>query len=72
MGSTPEGQAVTVNGESMRLPARFSIDDLIEQLAVSARYAVEINGQIVPRSAHASRLVAEGDVIEIVAAIGGG
>jgi sulfur carrier protein len=72
MVSTTESQTVTVNGESMRLPARCSIHELIGQLTVSGRYAVEINGEIVPRSAHVTHLVAEGDVIEIVAAIGGG
>ena len=72
MGSATESQTVIVNGESMRLPRRYSIDNLMEKMDVSARYAVEINGDIVPRNVHASHLIAEGDVIEIVAAIGGG
>ncbi len=72
MGSTTESQTVIVNGESMRLPQPCSIDDLIEKMDVSARYAVEINGDIGPRSVHASHFLADGDIIEIVAAIGGG
>ena len=34
--------------------------------------AVEINREIVPRSQHAQRLIADGDRIEIVHALGGG
>jgi sulfur carrier protein len=36
------------------------------------KVAVERNGEIVPRGAHASTLLAEGDRLEIVAAVGGG
>jgi sulfur carrier protein len=33
---------------------------------------VERNGEIVPKSRHADTLLAEGDQIEIVVAVGGG
>jgi len=33
---------------------------------------VERNGEIVPRSAHASTLIGDGDELEIVVAVGGG
>ena len=36
------------------------------------RIAVERNGEIVPKSAHGSTLVADGDRLEIVVAVGGG
>ncbi|MHC2997632.1 thiamine biosynthesis protein ThiS [Tepidiphilus sp. HLB4] len=36
------------------------------------RVAVERNGEIVPRSLHAQTTLAEGDVLEIVVAVGGG
>ncbi|MCD6042082.1 MAG: thiamine-biosynthesis protein ThiS, partial [Burkholderiales bacterium] len=36
------------------------------------KVAVERNGEIVPRSAHASTLLADGDRLEIVVAVGGG
>ena len=64
--------SVTINGEAVELPDSFCIDDLIAQMAVAGRYAVEINGEIVPRSEHGVRLIEHGDAIEIVAAIGGG
>ena len=36
------------------------------------KVAVERNGEIVPRSAHGSTLVLDGDRLEIVVAVGGG
>jgi sulfur carrier protein len=72
VGFTAKGRTAAVKGVSMHLPAHCSIEELLAQLSVSGRYAVEINGEIVPRSAHGGHLLAEGDVIEVVAAIGGG
>ncbi|HEU4645153.1 MAG TPA: sulfur carrier protein ThiS [Burkholderiales bacterium] len=46
---------------------------LIGRLALTGkRVAVERNGEIVPKSAHDSTLVADGDRLEIVVAVGGG
>ncbi|HEY6821927.1 MAG TPA: sulfur carrier protein ThiS [Burkholderiales bacterium] len=46
---------------------------LIDELALKGKkIAVERNGEIVPKSAHASTLLADGDRLEIVAAVGGG
>jgi sulfur carrier protein len=39
---------------------------------VGKKVAVERNGEIVPRSAHASTVLADGDQLEIVVAVGGG
>ena len=36
------------------------------------KIAIERNGEIVPKSAHGSTLVLDGDRLEIVAAVGGG
>jgi sulfur carrier protein len=36
------------------------------------KVAVERNGEIVPRSAHGSTLLVDGDQLEIVVAVGGG
>jgi sulfur carrier protein len=36
------------------------------------KVAVERNGEIVPKSVHASTLLADGDRLEIVVAVGGG
>jgi sulfur carrier protein len=64
---------VTINGEQQTLAAQTSIDRLIDQLGLQGkRLAVEINLEIVPRSDYGRRVLAEGDVVEIVQAIGGG
>ena len=64
---------ITVNGEPHSLDRQLSISELLERLELGdKRVAVERNGEIVPRSAHADRVVEPGDRIEIVHAIGGG
>lgn len=66
--------AVTIilNGENRDIPAGTTVSALIEMLKLSGRLAAERNGEIVPRSAHASTVLVAGDRIEIVRAIGGG
>ncbi len=64
---------VTINGEQQTLAAETSIDRLIEQLGLQGkRLAVEVNLEIVPRSDYGAHVLADGDVVEIVQAIGGG
>ena len=61
-----------LNGESRELPATTTIADLNVLLDVRGRYAVEVNGEIMPRSSHPEHHLASGDRVEVVAAIGGG
>ena len=64
---------VIVNGSAHRLEQPLDLAALIHRLALSGRrIAVERNGEIVPKSAHGSTLVADGDRLEIVVAVGGG
>jgi sulfur carrier protein len=64
---------VTVNGKAHRFAAPLELAALLAELALSGRkIAVERNGEIVPKSAHASTLVSDGDQLEIVVAVGGG
>ena len=64
---------IRLNGEAFELPDNQSVADLLERLdLVGRRVAVELNLDIVPRSRHASTLLAEGDQVEVVHAIGGG
>ncbi len=65
--------SITVNGESRRFPAPLTCATLIAALELAGkRVALECNGEIVPRGRHAEHLLAEGDKVEIVAAVGGG
>jgi len=64
---------ITVNGERHRLEAPLSVAALLERLGMGGRrIAVEVNQAIVPKSAHASHQLADGDRVELVQAIGGG
>jgi len=63
---------IILNGESRELAAGTTLAALIETLKLSGRLAAECNGEIVPRSAHATTVLVDGDRVEIVRAIGGG
>ena len=64
---------VTVNGKAHRFEQPLELAALLERLALAGKkIAVERNGEIVPKSAHARTLVADGDQLEIVVAVGGG
>lgn len=63
---------IILNGESRELAPDITLAALIEMLKLGGRLAVERNGEIVPRSAHATTTLVSGDRIEIVRAIGGG
>lgn len=64
---------ITLNGQPHDCATATTVLQLLEQAGYAGRrVAVELNHEIVPRSSHASRALAEGDQVEIVHAIGGG
>jgi len=64
---------ITLNGVSKQLAAPLSVTDLLAAEGLAGkRVAVEKNGEIVPKSQHASVQVDAGDRFEIVVAVGGG
>ena len=65
---------VTLNGEPLDLPDELvhSVRELLDHLALTGPVAVELNQEIVPRAEHASRSIADGDVLELVHFVGGG
>ena len=64
---------ISLNGEQKTVEPDLTLAQLIEQLGLTGkRLAAEINQEIIPRSAHSSHVLKDGDVIEIVHAIGGG
>ena len=64
---------VTVNGKPHRFERPVEVSALLSTLdLVGKKVAVERNGEIVPKSAHASTVLADGDQLEIVVAVGGG
>lgn len=64
---------VTVNSTEHQIADNSVLAQLLEQLELGGgRIAVEINGEIVPRSQFPTHQLQDGDKIEIVQAIGGG
>ncbi|MDQ2694330.1 MAG: sulfur carrier protein ThiS [Pseudomonadota bacterium] len=64
---------IIVNGEPMQVAEDINAAELLDLLGLAnKRLALEINRQIVPRSAYARQRLHDNDRIEIVHAIGGG
>ena len=64
---------ILLNNESTVIDSNLKIKELIINIRVNHNhYAVEVNGQIVPKSLHTVFILKEGDKVEIVTAIGGG
>lgn len=62
-----------VNGETRSLPEPLSVAELVNELGVTGRrIALELNGEIVSRGKFEGTMLAPGDKLEIVQAIGGG
>ena len=64
---------VTVNGQAHQLPPQSTVLTLLTQLDLTGkRIAVELDGEIVPKSAHGTTLLSPDATLEIVIAVGGG
>ena len=63
---------VSVNGQIEEIQAQSLESYLASKLLLERRIAVELNGKIVPKSQFSSVMLVDGDVLEIVNAIGGG
>ena len=64
---------LTVNGLPHAFEQAPNLTRLLEILSLTGkRVAVERNGEIVPRSQFSDTLLADGDQLEIVVAVGGG
>jgi sulfur carrier protein len=64
---------IVVNGESADVSDNLSLAELVQDLRLGGqRLAVELNGDIVPRSRWPEVRLNAGDRAEIVRAIGGG
>lgn len=64
---------IYLNGEARQVPDNMTAAGLVEELGLSGkRIAMEVNREIVPRSAYHNHHLSEEDKVEIVHAIGGG
>ncbi len=64
---------IRLNGEVLEDAAPLTVQGLIaRQQLTGQRVAVELNGDVVPRSRWAEVSLKDGDQVELVRAIGGG
>ena len=64
---------ISVNGQYVQFDDPLSLSALLEQRNwLGKRLAVELNGEIVPKSAYDATSLRDGDRLEIVVAVGGG
>lgn len=63
---------IFVNGAPLEIPDGLMLQGIVEILEVRGRYAIEVNGEIVPKSEHLEFAINDGDAVEVVKAVGGG
>jgi sulfur carrier protein len=64
---------IQLNGEPRQFDCAPTVSELLEAVGLGGRrVAVEVNRAIVPKSRHSEQRLCEGDVVEIVQALGGG
>lgn len=64
---------IILNGEARQVDPGTTLEALLAQAGHAGRkVAVEVNLAVVPRSLHGRHVLADGDRVEIIQAIGGG
>lgn len=63
---------IVLNGEPREVPPDCTVAALLRDLGLTGRLAVEVNANVVPRGRHPDHVLAAGDRVEVVRAIGGG
>lgn len=64
---------IRLNGATRSIPPRTTVGTLLERLELPIDgVAVAIDRQVVPRSEHASRILRDGEEVEVIRAVGGG
>ncbi len=65
--------ALHVNGDPRSIATGCTVAGLIDELGLAdRRVAIAINRDVVPRSTFISRLLEDGDRVEVLEAVGGG
>lgn len=64
---------ITLNGERKQFSKQMTITELIDLLDINnGKIAIEINGEIAPKSNYTNYKISHDDKIEIINAVGGG
>ena len=62
-----------VNGETKKLSTKIPLSEFLQREGYfSDKIAVELNGEIIPRSRYSSVILTDADKLEIVSFVGGG
>ena len=65
--------AISINGTAHQFNAPISVTALLETMQLgNKRIALERTGEIVPRGQFNQQMLADGDKLEVVVAVGGG
>jgi len=65
--------SISINGTVHQFESPISVTALIEHMQLgNKRIALERNGEIVPRGQFNQQMLADGDKLEVVVAVGGG
>jgi len=64
---------VLINGQQNNINSNLTVKQLVIDLGYGEkRFALEINGQVIPKSEYAKKIIFENDRLEIISAVGGG
>lgn len=64
---------ITINGVTKEEYTQLPLNELLEQEGYEiSKIAVEINGEIIPKTTYSETLVQDKDCIEVVSFVGGG
>ena len=64
---------VILNGKQTNLDNYITAQQLLSEMGYQdKRIALEINGEVIPKSEYSNKIIAENDEIEIIIAVGGG
>lgn len=63
---------ILLNGRPLELPDAATLADAVTAAAIAPPFAAAVNGQFVPRAAHAATSLNTGDQIDLVQPVTGG
>ncbi|CAG2126778.1 sulfur carrier protein [Cupriavidus plantarum] len=63
---------ILLNGRSLELADAATLADAVAAAAIAPPFAAAVNGQFVPRAAHAATPLTAGDKIDLVQPVTGG
>jgi len=64
---------VFLNGKKINVDSNLTAEQLLSSMGYKdKRIALEINGEVTPKSAYPNKIIVENDKVEIIVAVGGG